>query len=420
VDLLLPSYNGPVSMDGILSPNRMFSPSGKLAYERMQRENQNTPITPTRPAPPRPSLADGLRPFARRAVVVDARTADDVDSIVASMRKLGLNELWLEIFSPGIPEKSSPEALAGSDLLTEALKAAHGTGIHVMPVLRLLEWGPPVPASVRDLTILGEDAPATQKRTLTESTDSRPNPAASSAPAAVWVSPFDANVRKRLEQVVSKTAAQPGIAGMVWRKMSPPGYNSLDDDIYTGKLGYTTAGRLAFLLSKHADPVDIDPVPGREMETSLPGFDNAAIDNTLRSEWLQFRVDEDLSLLRDLRQIAAKASAAPVLVEARQRDDGATRRNGWYGDWEGGGSPLPAERREPVGWAEMSVQAHAESRTALFCLAPQDLGGADVASVLGARTYGSHWDGVVLDLTTRPTGPGRGLDSAERLAALAR
>ena len=431
VDLLLPSYDGPINMDILLSPSELFEPSAKLQIERQQRQNSTTSSTPPAPVRPPQSLANALRPFARRAVIVDASTAADINSIVGSMRKLGLNELWLEVFAPGAPEKSVGSKLDGSDLLTDALKATRATGIHVLPVMRLFEWGRSAPRPIRDLTILGEESPAAQERLRLAESGSMA--AASNPPETVDVSPFYPTVQSELEKAVSKVAMQPGIAGLIWRRTTTPGYEAAAESIVFGRseeLGYAVAGRLAFLRSKHADPVDIDPLPGGDSETPLPAFDNLAIENALRTEWRKFRVDEDLNLLRHLRQIAAKrmnavgvggALGRQVLVEADRPDEVFPRNVNWYGSWEGGMAPLPSVPSDGFRSGEMAAQAHAQSRTAIFCLAPpESYKPEDVADTLKARAAGSSWEGVVLDLTRLHTGPGRAPTCAERLAALAK
>ena len=141
LQVLLPSLDGPVTLGEDLTD---LLESAALP-----------PALP--PAPASSSPAASLRAIPRRAVLAAPRTPKALDALVAAMKPLGLNQLWLGVFShstaslPGTPFFSP----GGPDLIAYALKSTKGTGISVFPVVDLLTWGPKRAASVSDLDILG-------------------------------------------------------------------------------------------------------------------------------------------------------------------------------------------------------------------------------------------------------------------------
>ena len=80
---------------------------------------------PPPPVPPTPPslLASLMAPLPRRAVLAAPRTAREVDRVVAQMKTLGLNQLWLDVFSgghsrldaPGRRRAGHPDRSAGAD-----------------------------------------------------------------------------------------------------------------------------------------------------------------------------------------------------------------------------------------------------------------------------------------------------------------
>ncbi|HET6383676.1 MAG TPA: hypothetical protein VFJ58_09815 [Armatimonadota bacterium] len=445
VDLLIPSLDGPVKIGDILQPGGLFTPSDRLRQARAEAAAKPGPAAGART--PTPSLLNVLKSFPRRAVLVEAHTTADVDSIVASMRRLGLNELWLKVFDPEVPDVSTKAELDGGDLLIEALKVTRGTGVRVLPVVSLLKWRASTPAGERDLNILGEESPAAIARWRL---DTRGGPrgsrslasAASASPLGVAVTPFAASVRARLSKLMENLTREPGVAGIVWRSPTWSGYSDRDGGASAdrcGELGYADPARIAFLRAKHADPVDIDPcADDLEMEavSGIPGFDDFRLDQKLREEWGRFRVNEVMSLLQQLTAAAtfpqsipsridaspltAGAARVPVLIEAGQPEYDAKTFLGWYGSWEGKAAPLPALRPFDSIRA-LAKEAHTGSKTAVVSLMPEEnWTPVKTASTIDFWTKDAVWDGVVLDLTAAHTGPGRAPTSAERLAALAR
>ena len=224
-----------------------------------------------------------------------ARTAAEVRALVASMKAAGLNQLWLPVFFDGQDH---------TDLIAAALKAAKGTGIAVFPVLDLLAWGAGAPEDARDLTLLGETSAQSQERQWHLDALRSPEINRAPPPGPVYVSPFAPAASERLRGLVAK-AAQPGVAGLVWRATTPPGYEPPPPgsgyvNNNQADLGYTAAARLAFLRKSHADPVDITLFQGRA-DTRLPEFDDYRASEDISKQWKQFRADADLALLRALR-----------------------------------------------------------------------------------------------------------------------
>ncbi|HET6383677.1 MAG TPA: hypothetical protein VFJ58_09820 [Armatimonadota bacterium] len=438
VQLLLPSLDGPVNMGDLLNPGLLFSPSPELGETRAAALTKA--LLARAPASRMPSLAAVLKPIPHRAVIVEAHTAAGVDSVVTSMRQLGLNELWLEVFDPGVPDVSTKSELDGGDLLTEALKATRETDIRVLPVLRLLKWRASTPVAERDLSILGEESPAAiARRRVNDGAGPSLFDGPPEAPRALAVSPFEPKVQDRLTKLMANLAREPGIAGLVWRSPTLPGYSVHDDDYPSdvgSEFGYTERARLAFLRVNHVDPVDIDPLTDRDSAAALPGFDDIEIDRKLQEEWRIFRANEDENLLRRLLAAASStepgsdrnqpsspgttAGRLPVLVEASGPEYFEDYVSIWYGSWSGDEAPLPAAHFFG-GEAGLAKEAHAGSKIAILSLAPdENWAPGKTASTIESLTKHPVWDGVVLDLTTPHTGPGRAPTGAERLAALAK
>ena len=156
------------------------------------------PLPP--PAPPPSTLASLLAPFPRRAVLVAPRTAREVEAVVAEMKVLGLNQLWLDVFSGGYShlDKSGED---GPDILTEALARTKGTGITVIPALDLLRWGADAPAEAHDLTALGETSTrqqASENHFWDMLQDVPAEDDAKAPPTPLWVSPAAPATEKTL------------------------------------------------------------------------------------------------------------------------------------------------------------------------------------------------------------------------------
>jgi len=426
VQLLVPGLDGPIDTDLGQWVAMRFQDTSRF------RAPRRTP--PTQAALPSPAasgdLATLLKPIPRRAVVAHPQTPSEVDALVARMKRLGLNQLWLDVFSGGVARiPDTPLSPAGQpDLLAEALKATKGTGISVFPTLDLLAWGTKAPPADADLTILGETSAQSEARRVereiqTAAAEDRDPPAPASE--RVTVSPLVPDVQRSLLALVRAVATRPGIGGLVWRETTPPGYDPLKNPSARATprtvLGYNEAARLAFLRREHADPVDID-VRGagslaERADTSLPGFDDPAA-NGLSEKWDEFRAEGETAFLRALyvaaRPAGAKTAAAPPRILVQQRRD--YEGTAWYGSWDGPKLPFPTRHDPFEDYAggdfapqqDEAAQAKAQSQVALLRLpltGALDTGNIALQcrSALGDIGRYRKWDGFVLEL---PSGTG--------------
>lgn len=319
------------------------------------------------------TLSALIKPIPERAVLASPHTAAEVKSLVADMKRLGLNELWIPVsVDPG--------------MLPQVLQETRGSGISVYAVMDLLTRPVGVPKSGVDLDILGDSASAAKN---------------------LSVSPFSEGIRKQLLDITHTLVGTPGLAGIVWRTTEAPGYDK--DDNYNSReainsLGYTVPARSAFLRKAHADPVDLFPseIAG-QADTSLPAFDNGAVEASLLEQWHEFRVNANLSLLQSLyQQVATDAkglSSKPVLL-VQQR--GAPPPSSWYGSWDGREISLPTFRPYSATSTPEKVQAKAFSKTTVVSLPIE--GSLSEAAVLDKwatplQLIGKNhsWDGFVIE-----------------------
>lgn len=273
---------------------------------------------PPKKLPPAPPLLPLLRSRPRRAVLGHPTTPAAVDALVAAMQKIGLNELWLDVFSAG----KSRLADKGTDILTEVLNKTQGTGIAVYASVSLLPWGNTPPKDTWDLDILGENSRAAdiadhnRRGGEADSYDAAGRPI-SYMPPPVAVSPVSEAVKKTLTDMVRSVASRPGLAGFVW-----------EDTERGDDLGYTPEMRLAFLRSFHADPIDITQDDYLSGDVSLPTFDDKALDTTLRGHWDDARLGANAFLLTQMRQAVPTSADKPILMP---RSDGLTE---WLVSWD--------------------------------------------------------------------------------------
>ena len=122
-----------------------------------------------------------------------------------------------------------------------------------------------------------------------------------------------------LTEAVRQIAAQPGLTGFVW-----------EDADADADLGYTPQMRLAFLRAFHADPVDVTQNKFLQADSTLPLFDDAALDKTLPEQWTKFNKDADTALLRQLYAAAQSGTgpARPILMEQN------SFRDNWLASWD--------------------------------------------------------------------------------------
>ena len=296
VEVVLPALDGPVLLFGgydDLLPHPALTPAEQKAQEkRMAAEMPDFDISPADTAPP-VSLPAVMKTFTRRAVRVAPTTAAEARRAVQSARRAGFNEVWLQIL-PG--QLSQTNAVS---LLAAAAKEGRAAGIAVRPDVFLLRWQNAPPALVdRDVRGL----------TMTE--------AAVLNPRRLWnerdtVCPFAPDVQARLAGFLSALAAVPNLGGQAWDEWTPSGYanESFADDGFDGNvsLGYALPGRLAFLRSTHADPVDVydSGYESIRADLKIPGFNDGYHSQPMQSlygKWRTFRADAATSLVRALAQ----------------------------------------------------------------------------------------------------------------------
>ena len=306
---IVPGESQPVDTDRSSLLISLFWPDWPTLLEMAKARGGDADEKALAKLPPPPPLSPLLHAGQRRAVLAHPYSAAEVDALVAAMQKLGLNQLWLNVFSGGANHIKTSAAY-GTDILTEALNKTRGTGIQVYAHLNLLTWGVEPPDSVRDLTIDGKDsrqaAIADNAADPSPNYDDDDNLVPFVAPS-VTVSPAAPAVRQTLSALMQDLAARPELAGTVWEDAET------DSDV-----GYTPLLRLAFLRAAHADPVDIADPGGSRLDLSLPIFDDAAVDAALPEQWAHFTGVVGVSLLRQLRAAAWRPSGPPLTVLLQQ------------------------------------------------------------------------------------------------------
>ncbi len=296
LQLLLPGVNKPVETDIRGAASNLFLHLNEVNNSR-DIEEEKAALARLPPAPPLPPL---LHSRARRAVIGHPKTPAAVDALVAAMQKVGLNELWLNVFSEG----KSHIAAKGTDILTEALKQTQGTGIAVYADLSLLSWGYTPPKDTWDLDILGQNS----HFLIGYDAEGLFYPA---VPPPVSASPVSDTVKKTLIDTVRGLASRSGLAGFIWEDAVQGkglGYPLAED------LGYTSAMRLAFLRAFHADPVDITD-SWHSDDLSLPTFDDSTAETALTKQWSEARLGASALLLTELRQAIPASAHKPIFMD---------------------------------------------------------------------------------------------------------
>jgi len=432
LELIVPLLAEPVAMNNGPSLQELFRPSSEM-QNKMREARAAEPATaaPIAPKPsPAPPLARLLRTIPHRVVLAQLQTPADVDVLVASMKTVGLNELWLDVFSGGVcrvPVPSgaiqagiTPPPPDASDVLAEAVRATRGSGIRVFAALDLLAWGAKTPASIQERTILGETGKEAGAR---QGAQAPPFPEAS-GPTAVAVSPFAPPVQAALRSLVQSLASRPGLAGIVWRETAPSGYEKAGDGQQGPEFGYGGDARLSFLRRAHMDPLDVPLRNEGQANTSLPEFEGGTEGAKLSEEWDKFRLDGDVVFLRGLADLwASHGARRPILIRQRRQTWG----DDWFGSWDGPAKPLPAHHSSweimdsgPTYPEASDAQAKTTSQTALLRLSSGFSFSPDVlAEELTRSLVGKRWDGFVLDLTpdARPGDPLAGLTPKPASAA---
>ena len=422
-ELQSPTLPGAVTLESYFNIWDLFRPSEKLSQEMRKKELVLPPKAKLPPAAPKsapptpapPTLTSLLAPIPLRAVIARPRTAKDVDALIVSMKVVGMNQLWLDVFSEGKSHlgKSEGEAKGdGLDILTEAVARTRGTGITVMPAVDLLKWAGDAPEEARDLTQLGEtsaQAGAYRQRSEAilyqgqspEEADKQP------APKDLTVSPVSPAVRLVLTTLIQRLAATKGITALVLRETVSLGYDRPGGSHYGvqgDSLGYTPLLRLAFLRRSHVDPLDLEPETYEGQMTanlSLPEFEDWQAMGNVAEDWNGFRAGADLDLLQTLLSAAQQSTGhrIPFLIKQRR----PSWHGNWYGLWDAPGAQLP-ELSEELAYGgsdpdtNYAAFAHTQSRTNLYELERWSAQSKDgLVSALQQMKPG--WDGIVLDLT---------------------
>ncbi len=403
VQALLPGVSAPVTLRRLPLEMLAWPPDDVIRPLLKTMEAWDKAQTKNKPSAPAPSLAAMLRRTPRRAILADPHTPAEVRALVAAMRTLGLNQLWLPVFQNGVARVAgTPLPMPPGDtddLLDAALGAAKGTGITVFPVLSVLTWGPAPPGAVSDVNVLGQTSAGreAQNRSLDPPLDDDGAP-----PPGAAVSPFAPDVETELMALVKTVAGRPGIGGLVWRDTAPDGYAVAPDDWRDpgDEMGYTLTARLAFLRRFHADPWDVALNNAPALDFHLPNWDNADTDAQERTDWREFRADTDRALLR--RLYGAARPAAPVLLVEGQQNAG------WFGSWDDPRRPPPTEGTDsPDGMGEDGAQAKSQAQLAWARVdVGKDDDADDIALRMSSRLPGQDWDGFVLDLAASDGGPG--------------
>ncbi len=296
IQFLVPTVQEPVDTPMQDSLFGLFSTSNATP-DPSDAEEEKSALAKLPPAPPLPPL---LRFRPHRAIIGHPTTPAAVDALIAAMQKIGLNELWLDVFSEG----KSHVATKGTDILTEALTKTQGTGIAVYADLSLLSWGYYPPKSTWDLDILGQNS----HFFVDYDGEGLYYPA---VPPPVSASPVSATVKKTLTDMVRSLASRSGLAGFVWEDATQG-----KGLVYTPAegLGYTLPMRLAFLRAFHADPVDITNTWYNE-DLSLPTFDDSTVEDALTKQWKDARLEANALLLTELRQAIPASANKPILMD---------------------------------------------------------------------------------------------------------
>jgi hypothetical protein len=421
--LMVPSAPDPISLSAYCGCWQLYQPSDKLS----QQMTPAAPASTAPPANPSPAPAPGplLAAYPRRAVYAAPRTAAEVDALMNSMKALGLNALYLDVFSGGhahIPASDLPHdafKARQTDILTEALKRSKETGIAVLPTLDLLRWGTDAPEEVRDLTILGETssqalawqalyvAVAYQGRTLEDAQKDL-------TPSSVFVSPSAEKVRDGLTAFVKDLAAKPDVGGIVFRDTVTPGYDRPANSHYLSdrsSVGYTVPLRLAFLRQEHVDPVDLVDLNSEWyfgdvfVDLPLPEFDDDGKQGDASLQrWYGYRNTVNVEFMRSLFDAAQSSAPHQVWVAQRRRTD----HGDWYALWDKRDGPLPEipddlvdEYNNPD--RNFASLAHTQSPLAVTAVTVQE-GETPEALAYTLKDIKPGWDGIVLACQSDPRG----------------
>ena len=423
LQLLSPLVPEPMSLD---DPNAssVYQPSARLQQRQWKEAIKATEEAAKKYPPPvsnqviLPSLISALVAYPRRAYIASPRTAAEVDAVIASMKAVGLNQLWLDVFSGGKSHLDKPKD-GTPDILTEALARTKGTNIAVLPTLELLEWGLDASPEARELNFLGETSAQTQnwqQHFSDVNLGLSPKEVAQETPFSdVWVSPLVPVVQKTLTELVQRLAATPGVAVLVLRETLSPGYarwQFAGSSISEADLGYTPEMRLAFLRHAHVDPIDFrinPPLYGANVDLSLPEFPDADSISDVAADWGRFRVAANQEFLTHLLAAGKEAGGPQFRFLVRERSMQSSSNPTWYGLWTDPKAPLPGMIPEKptsffpgqLPWGRDTVQmAHSQSHVAVWelPLSFTELGIDESLLYYLMHLMQPGWDGFALNI----------------------
>lgn len=372
----------------------------RLEQETAQKEQEQDPDIGLTYGPlPRPILDQTLVHFSRRAVIVRPKSAKELDRIIAVMKRIGFNQLWLDVFSAG--ESHLHEH---PDILEAAIAKTKGTGVIVIPTVDALDWSADAPEEVRDLTMLGETS-------LQDAAWNRQNMSSEfyrysgwniplTTQKDLWVCPATPFVTNVLTTLLRRLAATPGVAAVALRHMASSGYGPPGGG---EPLGYTPPLRLAFLRRDHIDPLDFNASQsyGTPNITQLvPEFQEDASIYDARKDWDAFRFGAQKRFHQEL--FAALRNDERGGISMFVCADTPSQWPPWYSLWDDPTTPVPQFIRPagmPVGKEPpISQYAHAHWRRNIALL-PFGPGQSrrDLISAINKMT--PEWDGFVADFT---------------------
>ena len=374
-----------------------------------------------------------------RGVLCAPKTPEEARAAVAKLAEMGLNTLFLDVFTGGrtyFPNDALPPASADAGgVLHAALAAAKPRHIAVYAVMDTLCWRKdgltPHPQAwpqgfAEDVTISGETPDQTvQRRAAAGSLDTSYEHSRlllAREGTEGWASPFDPAVQTLLPALVRAVAATPGLAGLVLEDAVPPGYDGSGADRDGLGLGYTLPSRLTYLRGTHRDPVDITTSYGDSVSVFVSGeffFGNYQIDiPTFRSDranytaWTKWREDADKLLLMHCRRAAQTAAPALPLLR-RSVLSSIASFDPWTEPQTAPDSAPPAPRQASDRVTPQSIldvpfgpdaQAHPD----------QFFGNAEIGAATG---WGHRAGGEVFDLVTGGP-PTDLLDALDKLGVL--
>ncbi len=340
LEISLPTLDGTIivfqSYQSLL-PYPALSPAEQAANAK-RMEGQDPVFFPgAAPAPARP-LRPLVQSFARRAVRIAPTSPQEVTRDLTALRALGFNEVWLQVL-PDADEKSIGAARL---LITQAVREGRKDGIAVLPDLSLLRWADGTAADLMDLDLMG----LTPTQAAKESSDTFLDPNARDT-----VTPFSPEVAQRMTAWVGALGSVPGIGGMVWEDVTPPGYQAFTpdgpDESQGDSLGFALAGRLAYLRYAHTDPVDLytNYDTDERAHVVVPGFnEDFNQERTLYDMWRGLRTRTDQVLAQNLA-----AALPPPFQEGTARlplivPPANSTFSSVYGSWDNPLTPLPSEQ----------------------------------------------------------------------------